>query len=208
MNFTTFRDMLLIMLIGFVFMIVAMIPFLNPPAREDEVEPPGNVIVHIVWPPGDTDVDLWTMGPGEIAPVGYSNKSGILWSLLRDDTGDGVDVTELNFENAYTRGIVPGEYIVNVHCYRCTKFPVPVKVVISVKRESASGGNASLATIASTKVVLHAPKEAKTALRFELTADGKIVPNSMNHVYRQLRSPDADNVEDMDGRRRGRGWTP
>ena len=51
---------------GFVVMIIWMFPFLNPPAQEDQADPPGNVIVHITWPIGNNDVDLWVMGPGEV----------------------------------------------------------------------------------------------------------------------------------------------
>ena len=110
MNRTTFRDLLMIMLLGFVFMIIAMVPHLNPPATEDDAEPPGNVIAHITWPEGNTDVDMWVTGPGELVPVGYSNKGGLLWNLLRDDLGhNGTDATDLNFENAFSRWITPDE---------------------------------------------------------------------------------------------------
>jgi hypothetical protein len=187
MGRTTFRDLLMIMLLGFVFMIVAMIPHLNPPATEDDAEPPGNVIAHITWPKGNIDVDMWVMGPGEIVPVGYSNKGGLLWNLLRDDLG-GNDATDLNYENAYTRGIIPGEYIINVHCYRCYTFPVPVTVEVSVKRESDGNTKTPLRVIATTLVELHSNGEEATALRFTLDREGNLEPGSMNHVFRPLRA--------------------
>lgn len=188
MGRTTFRDLLMIMLLGFVFIIVAMIPHLNPPASNSNAEPPGNVVVHITWPSGDTDVDLWTYGPGEVRPVGYSNQGGLLWNLLRDDLGDSPDATPLNYENAYTRGITPGEYIVNVHCYRCPVTPVPVDVEVSVKRLNAVAAKQGMIILATTRAVLHSTGEELTAIRFKLTADGKLVPGSMNHVFRPLRS--------------------
>lgn len=178
----------MIMLLGFVFMIIAMIPHLNPPATEDNMEPPGNVISHITWPPGDTDVDLWVYGPGEVVPVGYSNKGGTLWNLLRDDLGDGVDVTNINYENAYTRGITPGEYFINVHCYRCSILPMPVDVEVSVKRENAQGAKVPIEIIATTQVVLHTDGEELTAIRFKLDRAGKLVSGSMNHVFKPLRA--------------------
>lgn len=196
MNNIAFRDMLFIMLFGFVFLVVAMLPHLNPPADEDNAEPPGNVIAAITWPAGDTDVDLWVTGPGEIVPVGYSNKGGLLWNLLRDDLGAAPDATGLNYENAYTRGITPGEYIINVHCYRCPVMPVPVVVEISVKGDGP--GKKAMKIIATTTVQLESLGEELTALRFELTKDGTLVPGTMNHVFQGLRSADAD-AGDMSG---------
>ncbi len=200
----TFLDMLMIMLLGFVFMIISMLPHLNPPATEDNSEPPGNVIAHITWPKGNTDVDMWITGPGELVPVGYSNKGGRLWNLLRDDLGDQTDATDINYENAYTRGITPGEYIINVHCYRCPILPVPVDVEVSVKRDDDNGVKTPLKIIATTRVTLHQAKEELTAIRFKLDKDGNLEEGSMNHVYRELRAMTSDD-HDMGGDPRGRG---
>lgn len=185
MHKTVFRDFVMLMVLGFVAMVVWMLPYLNPKAKEAAADPPGNLIVAITWPEGNTDVDLWVMGPGEVRPVGYSNKGGVLFNLLRDDLGTMPDATPLNYENAYTRGIVGGEYIVNVDCYRCPVVPVPVDVEISVN--TGSSGKNSLRDIATTRVVLHHDGEEKTALRFMLTNQGTLVADSMNNVYRPLR---------------------
>jgi hypothetical protein len=69
--------------------------------------------------------------PGD-RPVGYSNKSGQIFNLLRDDLGKAHDITDYNYEVAYTRG---GEYVVNLHMYRgrSVSYPVAVKIVASVK---------------------------------------------------------------------------
>lgn len=183
-----FQDMLFLLMLGFAAMVFMMLPHLNPPATDDAAEPPGNVIAHITWPQGDTDVDLWVTGPGEAVPVGYSNKGGRLWNLLRDDLGDGTDATDINFEVAYTRGIIPGEYIINVHCYRCTVLPVPVGVKVEVKREDKGGPKAPINVIVITKVTLHQAGEELTAIRFILDRDGNLEDGSMNHVFRSLRT--------------------
>lgn len=187
-----FQDKLFLLMMGFAAMVFMMLPHLNPPAVNDEAQPPGNVIVAIEWPPGNTDVDLWVTGPGEIVPVGYSNKSGLLWNLLRDDLGTSPDATPSNYENAYTRGITPGEYVINVHCYRCPILPVPVDVEISIQKDGAGGAKEPMKIIATTTVVLREDAEELTALRFKLTKDGDLVPGSMNHVFRPLRAIDAD----------------
>ena len=75
-------------------------------------------MVEANWPPDmDSDVDLWVQAPGDM-PVGYSNKGGAVFNLLRDDLGQQLDLSGLNYESSYSRGIVPGEYTVNLHLYR------------------------------------------------------------------------------------------
>ena len=120
--------------------------------------------------------------------MGYSNKSGRLWNLLRDDLGDHPDATPSNHETAYTRGILAGEYIINVHCYRCPVLPVPIDVEVSVKRESAQGAKVPIEIIATTRVVLNTNGQEATALRFKLDRSGNLVPGSMNHVFKPLRA--------------------
>lgn len=186
MNSIVFRDLLLLLLLGFLAMVVWMLPHINPPALDANSEPPGNVVAHITWPEGNNDVDMWMDGPGEMQPVGYSNKGGLLWNLLRDDLGESPDATPLNYENAFTRGITPGEYIINVHCYRCPVVPVPVQVEVSVKTED--GNKSSMKIVATTSVVLGMNGEELTALRFELTREGDLIAGSMNHVFRPLRA--------------------
>ena len=186
MNSTVFRDLVLLMVMGFVAMVVWMVPFLNPPATDDAAEPPGNVIAHITWPEGNTDVDMWVTGPGEPRPVGYSNKGGALWNLLRDDLGKFPDATPLNYENAYTRGITPGEYVVNVHCYRCPVLPVKVQAEVSLKTDD--GNKSSMRIIATTSLELNFNGEELTAMRFKLTENGEMVEGSLSHLFQPLRA--------------------
>jgi hypothetical protein len=180
-----FRDFSLLMVLGFVAMVVWLLPHINPPANSSDAEPPGNVIVAITWPAGDTDIDIWVTGPGELKPVGYSNKGGVLFNLLRDDLGDRPDATPLNYENAYSRGVVAGEYIVNVHCYRCPIVPQTVHVEVSINDGQSRKGTKPVAT---TSLDLTSNGQEKTALRFKLDAGGKIETNSLNAVFRPLRA--------------------
>jgi hypothetical protein len=114
--------------------------------------------------------------------VGYSNKSGELFNLLRDDLG--APDEERNYENAYSRGIVPGEYIVNVHCYRCPEGPVPVDVEVHLSKDDADKG---MVPVATTTVDLERTGQERTALRFRLDAEGGVEPDSLNSVFRPLR---------------------
>jgi hypothetical protein len=185
---TVFRDVIMLALAGFIAMVLLLLPHLNPPgeAAEDDSEPPGNVIVELRWPDElDSDVDLWVEAPGDV-PVGYSNKGGAIFNLLRDDLGTRVDATDLNYEISYARGIVPGEYTVNVHLYRnpATILPVPVTVVTSVKKSPEARARQLLAS----EVELVREGEELTVYRFTLGADGDLVPGSVHSLQRALRA--------------------
>ena len=139
---TVFRDVIFLALTGFVAIVLLLLPHLNPPAKAEEEAPsPGNVIVEIRWPDEvNADVDLWVEAPGDV-PVGYSNKGGTIFNLLRDDLGLHADFSEMNYEVSYSRGIPEGEYTVNLHLYRdlSGKLPIPVSVVVSVKPSPEQG---------------------------------------------------------------------
>ena len=81
---TVFRDVIMLALLGFIAIVLLLLPHLNPPAKaEESVSAPGNVIIEIHWPEHlDADVDLWVEAPGD-RPVGYSNKGGRIFNLLR-----------------------------------------------------------------------------------------------------------------------------
>ncbi|MBP2290444.1 hypothetical protein [Azospirillum rugosum] len=191
------RDLLTLLLCGFVACAVLAVPFINEAKKTEGnqnnsssaaagTEPPGNVIIEARWDDKlRTDVDLWVQAPGDV-PVGYSNKSGLIFNLLRDDLGAYADPTEINFETSYSRGIPPGEYAVNVHLFRNLEnaFPIWVRVVARVKTENESGA----ATVAATRVRLDHEGEEVTAFRFNLTEKGELVPGSLNAVSKPLRS--------------------
>lgn len=182
-----FRDLLL-GLIGILVM-AFFIVLLQVSAQKkvaDGQTPPGNVTVFISWPKGNTDIDLWVTGPGEPVPIGYSNKGGVLWNLLRDDLGKWPDLGEANMESAYSRGAPAGEYVVNLHCYRCPVLPQVVNVEVgSSKSKDGSKGTMVLAT---ATVEMKSNGQERTALRFKLDANGNLIADSINSVFKPLRS--------------------
>jgi hypothetical protein len=185
---TVFRDVIMLALAGFVVMVILLLPHLNPPgkAAQENTSPPGNVIVEVRWPDElDCDVDLWVEAPGD-RPVGYSNKGGLIFNLLRDDLGKRADATGMNYEVSYSRGIPAGEYTVNVHLYRNTSgvFPIPVTVVTSVKKSAKDSARQLLAS----KVELTREGEELTVYRFRLSEDGDLVPGSVHSLQRNLRA--------------------
>ena len=185
---TVFRDVVMLALVGFVAIVVMLLPHLNPPGAKtaDNMTPPGNVIVEIRWPDEiDADVDLWVQAPGDV-PVGYSNKGGVVFNLLRDDLGNRIDVTGLNYETSYSRGLQPGEYTVNLHLYRNPSgvYPIPVTVVTSVKRNAKETARQLLAS----DVLLVSEGEEVTVYRFDLSKDGDLVAGSVHSLYKALRT--------------------
>jgi hypothetical protein len=185
---TVWLDTALLMLGGFILMTVLMLTVVNPPAQSAETEgeqSPGNVIIEAQWRDGlDADVDLWVAAPGD-RPVGYSNKSGQVFNLLRDDLGKAQDVTDYNYEVAYSRGMPAGEYVVNVHMYRGigVTYPIEIKLVASVK----SNPQDTAQQLVSTTVRLRHENDQVTAFRFRLDGDGRLVQDSVNSLYKELR---------------------
>jgi hypothetical protein len=186
---TVWLDTALLMLGGFILMTVLMLSVVNPPAQSAETtgeQSPGNVIVEAQWADAlDADVDLWVAAPGD-RPVGYSNKSGAIFNLLRDDLGKVQDFTDYNYEVAYSRGMPAGEYIANVHMYRgvSVTYPVEVKLVATLK----SNPNEVAHRLVTTTVRLRHENDQVTAFRFQLDRNGQVVAGSMNTLYKDLRT--------------------
>ncbi len=182
---TVFRDVVLLALVGFVAMVILLLPHITEAKKEsEESRVPGNVIVEAHWPSNlPVDVDLWVMAPGEY-PVGFWNQGGPTFNLLRDDLGAEGDATSENYEITYSRGIPAGEYIVNVHMYGPLKAgtTVPVSIVVGVKKRF----DTVLQQILKTVVRLDRRHQEETAFRFQLTADGDLVAGSVNTLRRSL----------------------
>lgn len=186
---TVFRDVIMLALAGFVVIVLLILPHLNPPTKlaEEAAPPPGNVMVEMRWPDDlDTDVDLWVEAPGD-SPVGYSNKGGNIFNLLRDDRGHLHDASDLNYEVSYSRGVPVGEYTVNLHLYN-TRVDLaegfPVSVIVSVKRDDRSQAK----QILTRNMVVRQIGEERTVFRFMLDTDGQLSEDSVHDLFRPLRS--------------------
>jgi hypothetical protein len=183
-----FRDLIMLTLSGFVTIAVLLLPHIGESRAKTASEsaaPPGNVMIEARWPDNlDTDVDLWVQAPGDV-PVGYSNKGGAVFNLLRDDLGEIANATRMNYEVSYARGLPAGEYTVNLHLYRNSTHAgrVPVTVVASVKR---SPQESSRQILAST-VELTREGQELTVFRFRLDGSGDLVAGSVSTLQRPLR---------------------
>ncbi|MFQ5761097.1 MAG: hypothetical protein ACE5HM_09000 [Acidiferrobacterales bacterium] len=181
---TVFRDILMLALIGFVLIVIMLLPHLSKTEQEtEEHKAPGNVVIEIHWPNDlPVDVDLWVQAPDDV-PVGFWNQGSRVFNLLRDDLGLEGDASGLNYEVSYSRGIPAGEYTVNVHMYGPLPAgtTVPVNVVASVRQKYDE-----LRQILQTNVKLKRRNQEETAFRFRLAGNGELVPESVTTLKRRL----------------------
>jgi hypothetical protein len=182
----SFRDMLFLLV--FVYLVVGAVALAHVRKQQEEISgvtPPGAVIVDIQWDNSvDADVDLWVEAPGDV-PVGYSNKAGMIFNLLRDDLGHSGDPNSMNYEVAYGRGRWAGEYTVNAHLYRSADHRFPIKVKARVQMQTPEGLVRNLTQ--STVDLTHIGQES-TVFRFRLDDKGELVEGSLNRLHKDLRS--------------------
>ena len=168
---------------------------MNPEAKEGKVESKAEFIISMSWPDDHPDdIDLYAEDPlGNI--VWYHVREGGFMMLDRDDRGsvnntitvDGRKITSsFRQEIVSIRGIIPGEYIVNVHYFLATKGgPIPVVV-------KAEKINPTVETVSYDQINLERMGEEKTAVRFKLAANGNVIdvnhrPKSLLQLTRSVR---------------------
>ena len=91
---------------------------------------------------------------------------------------------DINYENAYTRGLPGGEYIVNVHLYRYNG-ELPLKVAYKITLGTRSGARkVILDGIAELEYVRH----ELTIVRFTISEDGKFIESSVHAIQIPIRT--------------------
>jgi hypothetical protein len=180
-SYLAFIDMLFNTLIGFVFLFIVAWLLINPDNQKKNTDAKGEFLITVTWPDKNLDdIDTWVQDPTENIVSFYKKESGFM-HLDRDDLGSIGDsitredgsVTEVhtNREVVTIRGIIPGEYVVNLHMYsKRTTEPTTATVDI-VKLNPYS-------TVGNFKVLLTETKQEVTVLRFEVDATGKITDTS------------------------------
>jgi hypothetical protein len=179
--------------VAFLFFIALLA--MNPEAKEGKVESKAEFIITMTWPDDHPDdIDLYAEDPlGNI--VWYHVREGGFLVLDRDDRGsanntitvDGKKITSpFRQETITLRGIVPGEYTINVHYFLATKGG-PVPVIVKVEKV-----NPVLEVISYDTMMLDRMGEEKTAVRFKLAANGNVLdvnhrPKSLIQLTRNVR---------------------
>lgn len=186
---TVFRDVIMLVLFGFVTIVVLLLPHLNPPTQaEQTLVPPGNLVVEVRWPDeADVDIDLWVRAPGDRS-VGYSAKSGEVFDLLRDDLGNRNDATGMNYEVAFSRGLPAGEYVVNLHLYRDSRQLRPITAIVVVSLRSPDGNDT--VNLLTRHVEMRQLGEEVTVTRFSIDETGTVDQGSFSTLPIPLRGRD------------------
>jgi hypothetical protein len=177
-----FTDLLFNALLGITFLFLIAIMFMNPIAKAGNVKLKAEYIISISWPDNrPDDVDIWMQDPhGEV--LSYLNKDAGWLHLDRDDQGNITDtviiegksvVYPVNQEVVTIRGIVGGEYILNLYYYE-NRSNQPVTVTVKIEKV-----NPSLKLVYYDEVMLERVDVEKTVLRFTLSGDGEF--QGINH---------------------------
>jgi hypothetical protein len=166
--------------IAFLFFIALLT--MNPEAKTGKIESKAEFMVTMNWPDNHPDdIDLYVEDPlGNIAWY-HQREAGFL-VLDRDDRGALNDSLMVNGkkisspirqEIVSVRGIVPGEYTVNIHYY-LKYFPnsptVPVPVMVKVEKL-----NPEVEIIYADTTMLEHPGQEKTAVLFKVAEDGRVL---------------------------------
>lgn len=172
-----FTDLLFNALLGFTFLFLVAIMFMNPEAKSGIIDPKAEYILTVTWEDDSPDdVDVWVEDPeGQI--VWFRTPEAGLLHLDRDDRGlvndtitiNGEEVQNpLNQEVVTLRGVVKGEYIVNLHYY-ASETGKPVDVHVRLAKV-----NPKLEIVYYGTVNMEKRGDEKTALRFSIGRDGNI----------------------------------
>ena len=168
----------------FVFAILA-IAAKTPPAAGVELK--AEYIITADWDLAhDCDVDLWVRDPlGNI--VWYHEREAGFMVLDRDDRGglnnsitvNGRKVANpIRQETISIRGIIAGEYTVNVNYYLATQ-AAPVPVAVKIEKV-----NPHVEVVAYDNVMLEHMGQEETAARFKIADNGDVL--DVNHRKKSL----------------------
>jgi hypothetical protein len=182
-----FTDLLFNTLLGFSLLFFISIIFMNPIAKMGNVNFKAEYIITVTWPDDQPDdVDVWVQDPNYNL-LSYRD-SDVGWLHLdRDDQGDlndtimidGVEtVYPINQEVVTIRGIVSGDYIINLQYYKSTT-QKPVEVTVKVEKV-----NPSLKVVYVDKVTLEQEDDEKTVVRFTLDARGEV--SDISHLEKRF----------------------
>jgi hypothetical protein len=172
----------------------------SPDSKDGKIDSKAEFIVTLDWPDNHPDdLDLFVQDPaGNIA--WYRHREAGFLTLDRDDRGGANDFIVVNGktipspireEIVTVRGIVAGEYTVNVSHFQATTGE-PVSANVKVQKL-----NPTAQVIFDNKLTLSHTGDEKTAVRFRLDAEGKVIdvdqrPKSLLETFRNVRANGAD----------------
>jgi hypothetical protein len=184
--------------VAFLFFIALLA--ISPDSKEGKIDSKAEFIITMDWPDNHPDdLDLFVQDPiGNIA--WYRHREAGFLTLDRDDRGGANDFILVNGrkipsaireEIVTVRGVVAGEYTVNVsHFQAITGQPVEATVKVQKLNPTAQ-------VIFDDKVTVNHTGDEKTAVRFKVDAEGKVIdvyrrPKSLLETFRNVRANGAD----------------
>ena len=187
---TAFLDLLFNSLIGFVGLFFLAYILVNAKSEEEKkLDSKAEFVIIVSWDKDfDDDVDSYVQDP-EGHLVSFKRREDGLMHLDRDDLGHRNDVVETQFgeikfeenrEIVTIRGIIPGEYVINVHMYKkMTDKPVTVKIQLDKINPYS--------VVVQKEVNLNVAGAEKTAFRFVIDKDGSVtnvnsLPKSLTKI--------------------------
>ncbi len=184
--------------IAFLFFIALL--SISPDAKDGKVNSKAEFLITMDWPDNHPDdLDLFVQDPiGNIA--WYRHREAGFLTLDRDDRGGANDFIIINGrklpspireEIVTVRGVVAGEYTVNISHFQATTGQ-PVEATVKVQKL-----NPTAQVVFDDKVMVDHTGDEKTALRFKLDAEGKVIdvhrrPKSLLATFRNVRANGAD----------------
>ncbi len=171
-------DVFMCMLMFFLFMFVVLIVQAKPKKADPTVKIKAEFVITVQWPDGlADDVDTYFEDPqGRL--VHYRQKANGIMHLDRDDLGNANDRIQLpdgrwvhvktNKEIVTLRGIIKGEYTVNVHMYN-KRGPKPVPVTVTIEKLN------DYKMVYYREVILVNHGDEITVCRFTLDDEGGVV---------------------------------
>ena len=172
--FDVLTDVLFNALVGFAYLFFLAFAMMNPTAKTGMIDTNVKVLITVTWPDNHPDdVDVYVQDPaGNI--VWYNRPEAGLMNLDRDDRGqfrdtllvNGEEVNNpLNQETVSLRGLIDGEYTVNlVHFLANTADPLSVTVKVEKMMPSVT-------VIYYGETMLNGRGQERTAVRFTIEDD-------------------------------------
>ncbi|MBI2801982.1 MAG: hypothetical protein HYX63_17170 [Gammaproteobacteria bacterium] len=171
------------------FLFVLAVLFMNPVSKQGIIDPKAEYIITVAWPDKNpNDIDTYVEDPaGNL--IDFASPAAGLIHLDRDDRGNLNDTLNINgkiIENPLNqeittiRGVVPGEYVINIHYY-ATEDNKAVPVTVRVDKV-----NPKLEVLYYDTLTLEHKDDEKTAIRFTVLGNGAVT--NINHIPKSLVS--------------------
>lgn len=186
-----FLDLLFNTLLCFAALFSLAFILINPSKKNKTVDAKAEFIITVIWPSEmDDDVDTYVEDP-EGNLIAFNRREQGLMHLDRDDTGLSFDTISTSFglveykenrEMVTIRGYVPGEYVVNVHMYtKRENAETPVTIILEKINPYK--------VVTGRNVVLKVKGDEKTAFRFTVDDEGKVIQTNQLEKGLAKRNP-------------------